>query len=186
MTQGRDEYGFLANSAKRARFYEDLNRMLVEWEYNVVVCVFEKHRFAPEVVARIDLYHFGLDLLLDRFCLELGSQLDAGYIYAEKRRPDLDRELMTVWDGMTEGDAGADLPNSQRSQEIEERVVGLELRDKKPHDYGLQLADLVVTPPGRHVAGLVPNPNQVQWSVVEGKLCRERGDYRGVGLIVLP
>lgn len=182
MAQGRGEYGFLANPAKRASFYADLNALLAEWEYKVVVCVFEKARFARAYTDPADLYHYGLEIVIERFCRELGDQTDAGYIYAEKRRPDLDRELLGVWTNMIEG-RGADYLSARR---IEERIVGLELREKKPHYYGLQLADLVVTPPARHVANLAPAPNQVQWSVIEGKLRTHRGRYKGAGLIIRP
>lgn len=49
---------------------------------------------------------------------------------------------------------------------------------------GLELADLVVSPIGRHVLG---RPTKEDFRIVESKFRRNRsGDYRGFGLVVLP
>jgi hypothetical protein len=50
----------------------------------------------------------------------------------------------------------------------------------------MQLSDVVITPIGRHVAGMPPKPNEVQWTVVERKLRRVGGTYWGSGLVILP
>jgi hypothetical protein len=109
--------------------------------------------------------------------------LDNGFICAEKRNPGLDRELMEAWDTLLTNGLGTGYVNSQA---IDERVIGLDLKDKKPNIAGMQLADLVITPIGRHVAGMPPKANEVQWTVVESKLRRVGGTYRGRGLVILP
>ena len=48
---------------------------------------------------------------------------------------------------------------------------------------GLELADLVVSPIGRFVAGRQPRED---WEIVESRLRRRRGDYLGAGLVILP
>lgn len=183
MGRGRGDYDFLANQTKRANFYTDLNELLGRWDYKVVVCVFELERYVKQYTTPVDPYHYGLEILVERFCLELGQLVDAGHIYAEKRNPGLDRALLQAWDDLKENGAGTGYANSET---IDQKIVGLELREKKPHYYGLQLADLVITPAGRHVAGHAPNPNQVQWTVVKGKLRRHKGEYNGAGLIIRP
>lgn len=182
MGKGRGTYGFLADTAKRAAFYDDLNTLLGRWDYKVIVCVFELLRYVKQYTTPVDPYYYGLEILVERFCLELGEMTDAGHIYAEKRNLGLDRDLVEAWHNLKEG-AGTDY---EKSETIDRKIVGLELREKRPHYYGLQLADLVITPAGRHVAGLTPNPNQVQWPVVEGKLRRVGGTYVGRGLIIRP
>lgn len=183
MGKGRGDYGFLADSGKRAAFYGELNALLGKWDYKVVACVFEKNRFAKVYTSPADLYHYGLEILIERFCLELGDLVNAGHIYAEKRNPGLDRDLLQAWDDLKENEFGT---GYMTSEAIDQKIIGLELREKKPHYYGLQLADLVITPVGRHLAGHAPNPNQVQWSIVEGKLRKYRESYKGAGLIVRP
>ena len=68
----------------------------------------------------------------------------------------------------------------------EERIVGLDLRDKKPNLAAMQLADLVITPIGRRAARKPPKTDQVQWSVVKGKLRRHNGKIKGAGLVIRP
>jgi hypothetical protein len=183
MGRGRGDFAFLANPAKRAAFYADLNDLLQRWEYKVVACVFELPRFVAQYHDPVDPYHYGLEILIERFCKELGADEDAGYIYAEKRNPGHDRELMAEWERLTTGMAGT---TYIRAEEINRKIIDLSLKDKKPNMAGMQLADLVVTPPGRHVAGRPVVPNQVQWSVVESKLRRGFGTYMGYGLIIRP
>jgi hypothetical protein len=49
---------------------------------------------------------------------------------------------------------------------------------------GLQLADLVVSPIGRHLLG---KPDNDDWRIVNSKLRRSRaGKVEGYGLVVLP
>jgi hypothetical protein len=184
MGKGRGEYGFLANPAKRAAFYADLNKLLQELDYKVVACVFEKPRYIAQYATPVDPYHYGLEILIERFCKELGQEEDAGFICAEKRNPGLDAELLAAWEGLLTSGAGT---GYARSEEIGAKVIDLVLKDKKPHLVGLQLADLVITPIGRHKAGMPAKPDQVQWTVVESKLRRSLGGrYDGWGLIVRP
>ena len=43
--------------------------------------------------------------------------------------------------------------------------------------------DLVVSPIGRFVAG---RPPREDWTIVQSKLRRRKGDYLGAGLVILP
>ena len=71
-----------------------------------------------------------------------------------------------------------------QAKAIEKRLLGLNLRDKSENVAGLQLADLVVSPIGRHVLG---KPAKEDWSIVESKLRRgPNGSYDGYGLVSLP
>lgn len=72
------------------------------------------------------------------------------------------------------------------SQDIDARIVGLDLKDKKPNLAGMQLADLVITPIGRQVAQMPAKAEALQWEVVERKLRRVGGAYMGKGLIIRP
>ena len=66
---------------------------------------------------------------------------------------------------------------------IKQRLAGLHLRDKKRRIAGLELADLVVSPIGRFVAGLPPRED---FEIVREKLRRRDGEHRGAGLVILP
>ena len=181
MTDGTGDYAFLSDPVVRASFYADLNALVQNWEYTVVCCVIEKQRYVATYTDPVDPYHYSLGILVDRFCSELGDELDRGFICAEKRGNPLDRDLMLAWERIRT--SGTDTASAKM---IDDRIVGLDLRDKKPNLAGLQLADLVVTPIGRYVAGTPPKPNRVQWTVVESKLHRRGANYMESGLVILP
>jgi len=98
---------------------------------------------------------------------------------AEKRNPTLDHELDLAWLNLkVQG------TRYLQANEIEKRIVGLSTRPKQDLVAGLEVADLVATPIGRHVLG-----KQVKedFRIVEAKFRRNReGDYSGTGLVVLP
>jgi hypothetical protein len=184
MGRGGGDYAFLDDPHQRSRFYIELNEMLSELDYKVVACVIKKGaHFAQYGANAADPYMYGLEILIERFCKELGTELDAGFICAEKRNPTLDRELLRAWEELRTGGIGTGFTSSRH---IEERIIGLDLRDKKPNLTGMQLADLVITPVGRHILGKPQKADQVQWTVVESKLRRYNGRYMGAGLVIRP
>lgn len=182
MHRGRGDYGFLTDPAHRAAFYTDLNEMLERLEYQVVACVVKKtehiQRFGENAA---DPYHIGLEYLVERFCLELGSATDSGFICAERRNPGLDDSLLAVWHELLQSGT-----RHTSGREIDSKIVGIDLKDKRPNLSAMQLADLVITPIGRHVAQRPQKEFEVQWAVIEKKLRRIRGEYLGPGLIVRP
>lgn len=181
MRNGTGVYAFLADPAVRRRFFTDLNGLLQTWRYTVIGCVIDKPRYAAQFAHPADPYHYSLDVLVERFCWELGAQIDAGFICAEKRGDDLDRLLLAAWETLR-----ARGTSSCSARRIDERIVGLDLRDKKPNLAGLQLADLVVSPIGRSYVGQPAKPDQVQWSIVQRKLQRIGATDIGTGLVIRP
>lgn len=130
-------------------------------------------------IAALDPYMLSLDVLVERFCFEIGNATGGGVIVAEKRDATLDRQLDLAWLNLKiQG------TRFVQATEIEDRVIGLSLRSKRENLAGLQLADLVVSPIGRHVIG---KPEREDWRIIEKKLrCDPRGRYHGYGLVVLP
>lgn len=184
MRNNAGDFAFLTDPARRAAFYFELNAMLDELDYKVVTVVFKKNEYRAQYGANAaDPYLFALEMLIERFCWELGQELDSGFICAEKRNPTLDRELLEAWEVLRTSGTGTGFASSRR---IEERIVGLDLRDKKPNLAAMQVADLVITPVGRHVLRTPEKADQVQWSVVEKKLRRVGGSYMGKGLVIRP
>ncbi len=97
MRNGIGDYAFLADPVLRTGFYADLNALLDAWDYKVIGCVIDKPRYVARYAYPADPYHYSLDILVERFCSDLGAQLDAGFICAEKRGDDLDRALLEAW-----------------------------------------------------------------------------------------
>jgi hypothetical protein len=177
----RNTNGFeaLADASVRHRFFQALNDLMRSLEYEVVACAIRKHdHLARYGVQAIDPYMLSLNVLVERFCFDLGDCTDGGLIVAEKRRNDLDDELEGAW--MRIRRKGTQF---QRGSVIDRRIVDLVLKKKQLGIAGLQLADLVVSPIGRHVLG---KPDREDWSVVEEKFRRRGEEFLGPGLVVLP
>ncbi len=163
----------------KAEFLDALTLMMQELEYKVVACAIKK----PEHLLKygehaVDPYSFSLEVLVERFCHEIGTKELGGIIYAERRRPDLDRALEVAWERLKV--TGTDFVSDE---DISTRVLDLVLKDKSVNSAGLQLADLVVSPIGRAVIGY---PTRQDWNVVESKFRRRGNTYKGYGLVVLP
>lgn len=178
MRNNAGDFAFLTDAVRRGAFYAELNFLLQGLDYRVLACAIRKDAHVARYGRNAtDPYLYAMDVLIERFCWALGNQLDAGFIYAEKRNPTLDQEVMEVWETLRTSGVGTGFVSSQR---IEECIVGLDLRDKKPNLAGMQLADLVVTPVGRHALGTPEKPEQVQWSVVRSKLLQIGHPIQGV------
>lgn len=180
ITRNRNGFEGLKDTAFRERFYDALNSMLRRLHFSVVACAIRKDQHLSRYgLAAVDPYLLSLDILVERFCFDIGSVSGGGVIVAEKRGPTLDRQLELAWLNLKiQG------TRFLQASAIEDRIVGLNLRSKSQNIAGLQLADLVVSPIGRHVLG---KPDKEDWEVVQEKFRRSRkGKIEGYGLVVLP
>ena len=172
--EAMQEHGF------RNLFRQQLNDLMQQLSYSVIACVVKKEEhLARYGVAALDPYLLSLDILVELFCFELDNARNSGVIVAERRGATLDRALELAWLNLKiQG------TKYLQAKAIEERISALNLRSKRDNIAGLQLADLVVSPIGRHILG---KPDREDWMIVEGKLRRgPRGTAEGYGLVVLP
>ena len=179
LTRNRNGFEQMQDEGFRERFYGQLNALVGSLQFTVVACVVRKQdHLARYGVAALDPYLLSLDLLVERFAMDVGTQ-GHGIIVAERRDPTLDHQLELAWLNLkVQG------TRFLQAKTVEQRILGLDLRSKRDDIAGLQLADLVVTPIGRHVLG---KPAKQDWRIVESKLrCDAAGDYKGHGLVVLP
>jgi hypothetical protein len=177
----RAKNGFepLRDPEVRAGFYLELNAMMRELEYLVLACAIKKDAHLSQDRANaLDPYTYALEVVLERFCHEVGDVEHGGMVFAERRRVDIDEALDAQWKRFRE--RGTDYVGKDI---VDKRIIDLSLKNKKLNIAGLQLADLVVSPIGRHVIGKQP---QEDWRIVESKFRRGRKGYMGYGLVVLP
>jgi hypothetical protein len=151
-----------------------------ELKYTVVACAIKKDQhLARYGMAAVDPYLLSLNILVERFCFEIGSVEEGGYIIAEKRNTTLDNELEIAWLNLKVSGT-----RFLQAAKVKRGISQLLIKDKKMNLAGLQLADLVVSPIGRHILG---KPAKDDWQIVESKLRhRPGGGYLGAGLVVLP
>jgi hypothetical protein len=179
IARNRNGFEGLKDAEFRRRFMTQLNALMADLQYTAVACAIRKEdHLARYGVAALDPYMLSLDVLVERFCFEIGHA-GSGVIVAEKRDPTLDRELDIAWLNLkVQG------TRYVQARDIESRIVGLNLRSKTENIAGLQLADLVVSPIGRHVLG---KPEREDFRIVREKLRKNaQGEYRGFGLVTLP
>ncbi len=180
ITRNRNGFEQMKDAAFRVHFYQELNTLMRQLQYSVVACAIRKQDHLTRYgVAALDPYLLSLDILVERFCLEIGKVTEGGMIVAEKRDPTLDHELEIAWLNLkVQG------TRFMQAKAIEERIAGLTLRSKVANIAGLQLADLVVTPIGRAILGKTIKED---YEIVRSKFRQGRnGVVDGYGLVVLP
>jgi Protein of unknown function (DUF3800) len=180
IVRNRNGFERMKDTAFREHFLKELNALMRELRYLVIACVIRKEKHLAQYgVAALDPYLLSLDVLVERFCMEIGNVSGGGMIVAEKRNPTLDHQLDIAWLNLKiQG------TRFMQAKQIERRILGLNQRAKSECLAGLQLADLVVSPIGRHTLN---KPDREDFKIVESKLRRNaKGEYEGYGLIVLP
>ena len=178
----RNRNGFerMKDAGFRGEFLGGLNALMRAAEYRVVACTVHKTaHLARYGLGAVDPYMLSLDVLVERFCMDVGHVTRGGIIVAEKRGPVLDRGLDLAWLNLKVGGT-----RFVQAHDIDDRIGNLVLRAKSDNIAGLQLADLVVSPIGRHVLG---KPDREDWRIVESKFRRSaHGKIEGYGLVSLP
>ena len=180
ISRNRNGFEKLKDRSFRQRFYEGLNELIEGLDFRIIACGIHKtthlSRYGP---AALDPYFLSLNVVVERFCFDLGEVKDGGWIVAEKRGPELDREMDLAWLNLkVQG------TKFMQAKWIDERISGLRLRGKDAGLVGLEIADLIVTPIGRHLLG---KETKEDFRIVERKFRRNpHGSYQGWGLVVLP
>lgn len=153
----------------RQDFMTALSEMMSSLDYKVVACVILKDKHVAKYGQRArDPYDFGLTVVVERFCFEIGDVEDGGLIYAERRRDDLDLALDVAWERLRV--EGTYQLNKHQLGQLDKRIIGLNLKAKSVNITGLQLADLVISPVRRHFMGRNTHDN---WDIVKSKMCRD-------------
>ncbi|HXO19286.1 MAG TPA: DUF3800 domain-containing protein [Thermoanaerobaculia bacterium] len=180
MVRNRNGFERLAYPDFRRYFYAELNKLLADLKFQIVACAIRKDAHLDRYgLAAVDPYHLGLEVLVERFCYEIGDRAGAGVIVAEKRDRFLDRQLRLAWLTLKSGGT-----RFVQAVQVTKRLKGLALRGKEENIAGLQVADLVVTPIGRSLLG---KSSQIDYRMIQSKFrCNWKGGYDGIGLVVLP
>ncbi len=178
----RGVFRALTNRDLRERFYEKTNQLMTNLDYMVVACGVKKDEHLRRYrLAAMDPYMLSLKILVERFVYEVGSRGRGGkgIVVAESRDETLDNQLRLSWiDLRTSG------TEYLSASEIRKHMADLQIREKSQNIAGLQVADLIVSPIGRHIVG---KKSKADWEVIKQKFRKgPRGNYMGFGLVVLP
>lgn len=170
----------MADAAFRKHYYQELSGLLGRLAIRIVACAIKKDAHLGRYGMRaVDPYMLSLDVLVERFCYDIGPTGETGYMIAERRDPTLDHQLDLAWLNLK-------IQGTQfvKAIDVERRITGLTLQNKKANLSGLQLADLVVSPIGRDLLG---KKDRGDYEAVKSRFRRSySGNYMGWGLVVLP
>ncbi len=167
IVRNRNGFERLKDRSFRQNFLLKLNSIMRDLNYSVIACAIRKDdHLARYGLAALDPYLLSLDVVVERFCRIIGDVPDGGIIIAEKRNSALDRQLDLAWLNLKiQG------TRHFQAKDIEKRVSSLNLRSKSDNIAGLQLADLVVSPIGRH---FLRKADKEDWTIVKSKSHRNR------------
>jgi hypothetical protein len=183
----RNKSGFEAMSQHefRARFFTGLQILLIGLDFKIVACVVKKQAHLKKYgLNALDPYLLSLSVLVERFIFECGS--NGGSIVAEARDATLNNALELAF---------LDLKISGTTYipatKIKRRIHNFAIREKRENIAGLQVADVVATPIGRHVLGKATYPAYCEqgdfYSILGAKFRQSvDGKIEGMGLIELP
>lgn len=133
-------FQILKDLVVRKAFDEELLGLLRRLDYLVITAVIDKAEHQERYGNWANHpYHYCMEILLERFVLELRDRRSRGDVMAESRGTREDRELGDAFRRLVAGTANI------RGPEIEKHITSRELKLKKKSEdvAGLQLADLI-------------------------------------------
>lgn len=174
----KGDFKFLFDRVVRERFLDDLTELMDRLPYTLIASAIDKIRLNHQYVDPDNPYSIAMQFCLERAFFFLREQGEAGrltHVLVESRGRKEDADLELVFRRICDG-------ANAFGQRLPFEVVFV---DKKQNLPGLQLADLVCHPIGRHL--LKPGQKNRAYEVVEKKLrCSGKGELEGYGLKTFP
>ncbi len=156
----------LSKPEKRNEFYIGINQLLDDAKFMASFVVVRKSHFVNQYVTPADPYDLSFENALNRILYY--SKSDNIDIYAENRqKKDLDARLELDFRKYRETGIAF-----HGAEEIKRRISKFELKQKNDNITGLQIADLLANPVGRHFLGKPPrlSGNEVPYTLARKKL----------------
>jgi hypothetical protein len=182
--KSKGDFRILRRADLRAAFLRDLDALIADVPFTIVASCIRKRAFVEQHGAAFNPYHVALQAGLAqvyRFLCERDQQRAVTHVVCERRGPREDRALAQEFRRICLGGTG---PKPDRGAELG-AALRLIMASKTTSICGLQLADLVARPIGRHL--LQPDEPGRAHALLEPKLRRSPdGDVHGWGLICQP
>ncbi len=167
-------FAFLQYDNKEKQFMRDIGNIVQDAPFTLVASVIHKDKLRDQYTDPINPYHIAIQFCLERSYFFLNDRGDASkltHVVVECRGKKEDEELELAFRRICD---------NKRWQNFDIVLV-----DKKTNSTGLQLADLIAQPIGRHV--LDSTQQNRAYDIIEQKFRRgPTGKILGWGLKVLP
>jgi hypothetical protein len=176
--KAQNDFNILLNGKTRQRFVERLNEVIGAADFTLIAAVIDKNKHIRKYSAPADPYSVALGFCMERlqrFLMEKGQDKKLTHLQVECRGRAEDAKLELEFRRICDGNnAVGKMPN-----------LDIRFMDKKHNSTGLQLADLVAHPIGRHAI----NYTQVNraYDVLKPKFRKGfGGKIEGFGLKIFP
>lgn len=169
----KEEFSILGNIPTMDKFAEQINELIVNIPFFVIATAIDKRRLQKQYVKPQSPYNLGLLFCLERaskYLAEQGHKERLTYIIVEARGKKEDAELELEFRRII-------------SKHRTLAKFDIIFSDKKSNGAGLQIADLIAHPIGRHVIN--PTQENRSFKIVEKKFHRYP-NYNGKGLKIFP
>lgn len=169
----KDDFAILGNLPTNLRFLERVNELISIAPFTVITTVIDKRRLKTRYVTPENPYNLGLLFCLERatrFLDEHGQKNRLTHIVVEARGKKEDAELELEFRRL--------LAHQKGLAKFE-----IVFSDKKANGAGLQIADLIAHPIGKHVIN--PDQQNRSYGILERKFYRYP-NYQGKGLKIFP
>ena len=170
-------FRFLGDRQVRAAFMDDMNQFVEQAPFTVIAAVIDKGNLKAMYAAPRNPYHWALEFCLERLRFHLtGLRAPPGLVHVifESRGSREDAELELEFRRLA--------PTNYQGSDYRFEPV---FASKGTNSTGLQLADLIARPIGRHV--LKPQQANRAYEIIEKKLRRSTaGEVKGWGLQCFP
>lgn len=171
------DFSILMDRTVRHAFMDEMNALVEEAPFTLIASVIDKRALKDRYRQPDNPYHLALSFCLERLWMYLNRRAStAGRLHVvfegRGRREDRDLELefRRVCDG-----------GNYSQDKLPFEIV---IADKRVNSSGLQLADLVARPIGRHVLDR-RQPNRA-FEVLKTKFDRQQERLKGYGLKIFP
>ena len=171
-----DDFRFLQGQARRGAFMTTLSQAIKDSPFTIIATGIDKRLLQKQYVNPANPYELGLQFCLERlyrFLQEKNQNGRTTHIVIESRMDNQNKELDQAFLRMLE-----------RNKPLQDQCpVKLIFGDKKANSIGLQLADLIAYPIGRHV--LKPHEENLAFKIIEQKF-HKFPNYLQKGLKIFP
>jgi hypothetical protein len=174
----KGDFHILRVANTRAAFLDQLNSVIKNAVFVIIAAVIDKKRHVEKYTVPADPYEIALVFCMERlqrYLLNCGQAERTTHVQVECRGKAEDARLELEFRRICDG------------KNIIGKMPNLDFRfvDKKHNSTGLQLADLVAHPIGRHIIN--PNQSNRAYDILEPKLRRgPAGRVNGFGLKIFP
>jgi len=171
--KGEGDFAFLSRTGRLESFIEELSLAIDETPMTIIASVIDKPALVTRYVTPDSPYELGLQFILERLHLAIGSNNIP--IIIESRGKKEDSQLELAFRRICDGD-------NYFNTHLNYTPI---FASKQSNTIGLQIADLTARPIGLHV--LKPEQDNRAFDIIKTKLRRSSyGKYWGWGLKVFP